>query len=70
MGFVPSTPRRRRGAYGSHDADQRATRADIARIERRRHQPQPPAPLVKLDPAPVEWWPPGTAYLLDPPPAP
>ena len=59
MGYVHPAPRRSRSA----DRERREVRADIARIDRKRHAPQPPVPLVSLEPAAVEWWPTGNAWL-------
>jgi hypothetical protein len=59
MGFVPAAPRPQR----SYDGDRRSVRADIARIDRRRHEPAPKRPFVNVEPEAAEWWPVGTAWL-------
>jgi hypothetical protein len=59
MGFVPAAPRPQR----SYDNDRRSMRADIARIDRRRHAPAPKPGLVKVEPEAAEWWPTGTPWL-------
>lgn len=59
MGFVPAAPRPHR----SYDDDRRSVRADIARIDRRRHAPAAKPGLVKVEPEESEDWPVGTPWL-------
>lgn len=59
MGFVPTSPRRR----STYDGDRRRINADLARLQRRRSQPPVKKPLVRLQAAPSDGWPSGTAWL-------
>lgn len=60
MARVPVAPR---SGAGSYDRDRRQTRAEIERLDRKKHAPAPGIPFVKVEPEAVDEWPPGTAWL-------
>ena len=60
MARVPVAPRQ---SGGSYDRDRRQVRAELERLDRKRFAPPPAIPFVRVEPEPVEEWPPGTAWL-------
>lgn len=59
MGYVPRVPR----SVRSFDGALRSARADLARIERKRHAPVPPPSRAHLEPEASTGWKPGEAWL-------
>ncbi|HXJ67064.1 MAG TPA: hypothetical protein VNN79_25200 [Actinomycetota bacterium] len=59
MGYVHKAPATGR----TYDSDRRQTRADIARLNRKRFEPPPVRPFVHVEPEPSEHWRPGEAWL-------
>lgn len=67
MARVPHIPH---PAGSSYDRDRRGVNAEIERLDRKRYEPQPELPLVRLDLEKAAWWRPGTAWLDQTVPAP
>ena len=60
MARVPVAPR---PSGGSYDRDRRQVRAEIERLDRKKHAPAPARPFVHVEPEASENWGPGEAWL-------